>query len=172
MKKYAYPRITGVPLELSAILTSINKVLIMASKNSIYMEVVLRNLLFLFVGDISRGKRIKEAIKPHGWKIQIETELRSVPNKGADHTPDLVIIDGFLESEVAISAYYKLQNFNKVLFLALTDSPNDMIFLHVNRLSFLKIINRDPKPKELIDAIFDLVQSNRKLLCLVDDSSD
>jgi hypothetical protein len=145
-------------------LTTIDRVLIMNRKNSVYMETELRNLLFLFVGNLSRGKRMQEAVKPHGWKIHIETELRSVPNKGDDYMPDLVILDGFPESEIAISVYYKLQHSNEVLFLALNDSPNGMKFLHVNRLSFLNIINRDPTPKELINAIFDLVQSNRKLL--------
>ncbi|KJS02010.1 MAG: hypothetical protein VR65_06835 [Desulfobulbaceae bacterium BRH_c16a] len=131
--------------------------------NSINMGMELKNLLFLFVGDLSRGKRMQETVKPHGWKIRIETEVRSVPNKGAEYRPDLVILDGFPESERAISVYYKLQHFNEVLFLALNDSPNAMKFTHVHRLSFLKIINRDPKPKEFIDAIFDLVRSSRKL---------
>ena len=135
----------------------------MDRKNSVYMEMGLRNLLFLFIGDLSRGKRMQEAVKPHGWKVHIETELRSEPNKGADYMPDLVVLDGFPDSERALSEYYKLQHFSDVLFLALNDSPNDMKFLHVNRLSFLKIINRDPKPKEFIDAIFDLVRSSRKL---------
>ena len=143
---------------------TIDGVPVMERGNSVSTEMELRDFLFLFVGDLSRGKRIQEAVKSHGWKINIKTEGRSAPNKGVDYLPDLVILDGFPESKIAISAYYQLQHFNEVLFLALNDSPNAMKFSHVDRLSFLKIINRDPKPKEVINAIFDLVQSNRKLL--------
>jgi hypothetical protein len=143
--------------------TTIKGVLAMERKNSACPEMALRNLLFLFVGDPSRGKQIQEVIKFHGWKISIETEVRPAPNKGADYLPDLVILDGFPESNIAKSAYYQLQHFNAVLFLALNDLPNALKFSHVNRLSFLKIINRDPNPKELFDAIIDLVESNGKL---------
>jgi hypothetical protein len=135
----------------------------MERENSVCTEIGLRDFLFLFVGDLSRGKRIQEAVQPHGWKINIKTEGKSTLNKGADYLPDLVILDGFPESKVAISTYYQLQHFNEVLFLALNDSPNAMKFSHVNRLSFLKIINRDPKPKEVINAIIDLVESNGEL---------
>jgi len=135
----------------------------MERENSVCAEMELRNLSFLFVGDLNRGKRIQEAVKPHGWKISIEAEARSAPNKGADYLPDLVILDDFPESKIAKSVYYQLQHFNEVLFLALNDSPNAMKFSHVNRLSFLKIINRDPKPIELINAIIDLVEANKKL---------
>ncbi|MGB3225625.1 MAG: hypothetical protein WBB23_22745 [Desulforhopalus sp.] len=135
----------------------------MERENSGCPEMALRNFLFLFVGDLSRGKQIQEAVKPYGLKINIDTEKRSALNRGADFLPDLVILDGFPESKIAISAYYQLQHFNEVLFLALNNSPNAMKFSHVNRLSFLKIINRDPKPKEVMNAIIDLVESNGKL---------
>jgi hypothetical protein len=135
----------------------------MERENSVCTEFGLRDFLFLFVGDLSRGKRIQEAVKPHGWKIDIKAEGKSAINKGADPLPDLVILDGFPESTIAISEYYQLQHFNEVLFLALNDSPNAMKFSHVNRLSFLKTINRDPNPKELINAMIDLFESNGKL---------
>lgn len=131
---------------------------------SLYDESDLRNNMFLFIGETSRGKRIQEIVKPHGWKIRIETELGLSPSKrGGGHLPDLVILDDFPDSKIALSAYYQLQHFNDVLFLALNDSPNVMKFSHVNRLSFLKIINSDSKPLVLINAIVDLFESNGKL---------
>lgn len=71
--------------------------------------------------------------------------------------PELVILAGFPESEMLRSVYYRLQPFKDVLFLVLNDSPNALKFMHVNSLSFIKMIARNPKPEVLIRAIYDLV---------------
>ncbi len=135
----------------------------MNRKNNECMKMTLRNLLLLFVGDLDRGKQLQKAAKLHGLKISMETEMRPAPNKGTDDMPDVVILDGFPQSKTALSAYYQLQPDNEILFIALNDSPNAMKFLHVNALSSIKMIDRDPEPEELVNAIYDLVESNRKL---------
>lgn len=126
------------------------------------MKARQRNLHVLFVGDPDRGRRFQEAVKPHGCSFRIVTEMPSALDEYAAFMPDLVILDAFPESNTARSVYYQLRSINAGPFLALNDSPHALRFLHVNALSFLEIIDRDPEPENLIRAILDLVGSNRK----------
>lgn len=125
------------------------------------LKTKLENLAILFIGDPARGKRLQQAVQPHGGKIDIAGEgWPAVENDGAA-VPDLAILDDFPESERARSAYYHLRSTTAVPVLALNDAPQAIRFLHVNALSFIKIIDRNPAEKKLIDAIADLVSSHR-----------
>lgn len=127
------------------------------------MKLRHRNLYIVFVGDPDRGKRLQEALKPYGYVIRIVTEMQSALDEYAASMPDLVILDDFPESNIARSVYYHLRSVKAGPFLALNDSPHALRFLHVDALSFIKIIDRDPEPEDLIRAIRDLVKSNQKL---------
>ena len=121
----------------------------------------LRKLSIRFVGDPDRGKRLCQAVGTWGWKMTIETAGRA-NTKRACCRPDIVILDGFPDSAVARSAYYQYQQKQKVPMIALNDSPHAMRFFHINALSFLRIIDRDPASETLVRTIVDLVASHGK----------
>lgn len=112
-----------------------------------------------FIGNAVRGKRLAEIVNGWGWKMSMATRVRPTFGKDCDNMPVLVILDGFPESETARSAYYRLRRYCDIRFIALNDSPKALKFLHVNALSFIKILKRDPQPTELIDAIVTLLRS-------------
>lgn len=125
------------------------------------MKINSLNLYILFVGNIDRGKRLQEIIKSSNLNIRLEIDVRSVGNICANCIPDLVILDGFPESKMARSAFYQLRHYNDVRFISLNASPDAKSYLHVNGLSFIRMINRNPKPKELINTISDMVEMSR-----------
>ena len=122
---------------------------------------VSRNLAISFFGDHERGKRLRKAVCTRGWKMTIETS-GPADAIGVCCRPDIVILDGFPDSATARSAYYQCQQIQKMPIIALNDSPHAMRFLHVNALSFLRIIDRDPASEALVRTIVDMVASNGK----------
>ncbi len=125
-------------------------------------------LSLLFVGDAVRGKQLQETINSSKLKCTLKTEMVFEFDKYDIFNPDIVILDRFPESNFAKSAFYHFRenrnrNNKKISFIALNARPGAMKFIHLNRLSFLKMIHRDSKPETLINEIKNLVRSNHGL---------
>jgi DNA-binding response OmpR family regulator len=123
---------------------------------------MLKNVNLVFGGDPTRGKRIQKAVREQGWRIHIE----AVPERAIIHClqyePDLVIIDDCPGSAEIISVFYRLRAEGKGPFLFLNDSPGDIRFSRLSALSFLRIIERDPEPADLINTVISLIESNHE----------
>lgn len=109
-----------------------------------------------FFGDPEKGKKLRKAVLPYGLEINIKTKNGPTDNLYDTFKPELVILDRFPESEMSRSVYYQLQPFKDVLFLALNDSPDAMKYIHINGLSFIKMIESNPTPLTLVRTICDL----------------
>jgi bisphosphoglycerate-dependent phosphoglycerate mutase len=129
----------------------------MKNIDNAHMNLIHRTLRIHFFGNLKKVLALREAVRPYDLKINMETKMGPALKKYETVRPELVILNGFPESEMLRSVYYRLQPFKDVLFLVLNDSPNALKFIHVNSLSFIKMIERNPKPEVLIHAIFDLV---------------
>lgn len=128
------------------------------------MQMKLKDLSIVFVGDAGQGKRLEKAVESFGWRISIVTEMMPALAEYVFYVPDLVILGDFPESDLARSVYLHLRSIDARPILALNHSPNALKFMHVNSLSFIKLIDRDSDPKALVEAITELVNSYRKAL--------
>jgi len=123
---------------------------------------MLENAYIIFAGDPERGKRFQEAMREQGWRTHIATEPEQAIAHCFQYETDLVIVDGFPESEQARSIFYHLRAAGKGPFLVLNDSPGNLRFSRLGALSFLHMVRRDPEPADLISAVIRLIASNRQ----------
>jgi len=131
------------------------------SKRNEAINLVLRELSIRYVGNPDYGNHLQERARQCGWDFYIQTQQCRVHDVGACDLPDLVILEGFPESLSARSAYYRLSQLRGIKFLALNASPHTMKLFHMHALSHIRLIDRDPEPEALIEAVLDLTQSRR-----------
>ena len=127
-----------------------------ADSNGVELEA--RLLRAVFIGDPERGNRLLAVFRSYGRRIAIKSMTSLETDDHFAAMADFVILDGFPESVPAKSAFYRLRARSSIPFLALNDSPNAVKFLHVNALSFLMIIDRDPPGECLLDAVDRLLK--------------
>jgi hypothetical protein len=122
----------------------------------------LENLYIVFVGVPNRGSKFEKMAEAHGWTVKSATELIPALAECAFYTPDLVILDNFLESELSRSVFYHLRSIDFQPFLALNDSPGLPKFMHLSALSFMQMLDSASKPEKMFETITELVIQNRK----------
>lgn len=120
---------------------------------------MFKKVCMVFAGDAVRGNRFKKVAIEQGWQMYIAEWPDQAIGLCVKYEPDIVIIDDFPESEEARSLFYQLRIAGKGPFLLLNDSPGEMRFSALGALSFLQMIERDPKPEDLISAIIGLIES-------------
>ena len=121
-----------------------------------------KDLYIIFVGDPNRGKRLEKVVKNRTWRVSIVTDWMPALAEYLLFSPDLVVIDEFPDSDLARLVYFHLRTVDAKPILALNSAPNAAQYMHVNSLSFMKMMDRDAKPEELIVAMSDLVRSSRE----------
>ncbi len=137
--------------------------LIMAKAKDVFGRIESWRLSILFLGDCDRGRRIQAIARRHGWRCCLPPE-QSVPTaKIKSLQPEIVVLDGFPDSRRARAAFYQLWHFQGPRFLALNDCPGASRFLHVDGLSFIRIIERAPGPVAFTRAVLDLVGAQRPI---------
>lgn len=124
-----------------------------------------KQLSIVFVGSLDRGMHLQKVVGPKGWKIKVVTTLTFKSDRNPLIESDLVILDNFPDSHLAKSVFFDLRSLDAGPFLALNNSPSAKQFIHVNALPFLKLIDRNPKPEDLINAINAVVKAYPKRLC-------
>lgn len=119
-----------------------------------------RNLDILFVGRPHGAGRLKKAAASLGWTFNVMSAHAPGSIQGISNTPDLLILDDFPESATARSAFHHMRSNGSVPILALNSTPHAYRFMHVNALSFIKMIHRNPEPEELLTAVCRLLKKN------------
>ena len=119
-------------------------------------------LSICFWGRPARGRRLQALAAAHGWRL-CNLTAPAIHAQCAAGRPDLVILDGFPESEAARTAFFQLQTNPGLRFLALSATPHARELSRVRRLSFMHIIDRDPGPEAFTRAVLDLARSQRQL---------
>ncbi len=135
----------------------------MAKTKDGFRRIASRRLSILFWGDCERGKRLQAIARRHGLRFCLPPEQSAPPAQYKSPQPDIVILDGFPDSRRARDAYYQLWKFQGLRFLALNDAPGASRFLHVDGLSFIRIIERDPGSVAFTRAVLDLVGAQRPI---------
>ena len=122
-------------------------------------ELMRKPLRVLFVGDPGRSKLLCERIKS-SWKFHVCPQEDSILAEYDSLRPDFVILDDFPDSDLARSVYYRLRPDRDGPFLALNRTPHALKFMRLKGLSFLKIIDRNPEPGHLMQAVSELLKTN------------
>ncbi|MCP4022850.1 MAG: hypothetical protein GY729_13495 [Desulfobacteraceae bacterium] len=122
-----------------------------------------KKLSIVLVGSMGQEKAFEEAIKQNNLDHKIEFKYISQIEDNASLNPDIVILDRFPESDLAKSAYYHFRQQHNVSFIGLNETPTALKFLHLNALSFLKMIRRNQNPATVICESVALANSKLRL---------
>lgn len=117
----------------------------------------------LYVGDEVLGKRFRTEARQDCLQVTVLTGTGwEDPCAGR---PDVVILEDFPESGPAREAFYHFRPDKGIRFVALNDNPNDLRFIHLDSLSFLKMLPTDTAPRKILNETVRMLSTgNRRTL--------
>jgi hypothetical protein len=123
---------------------------------------ILKNLFIVFVGNPVQGKLLERDVETYGWRVSVASTVKMALAEYVFFMPDLVILDEFPESNLARSVCFHLRSIHARPILGLSKSSIALKFNHLNSLSVINILDRNPKQKDFVKTISGLVHLNRK----------
>lgn len=113
-----------------------------------------RRINILYVGDEDlveqpRGEHLRAEARQNCWQVTVSAGAGwKAPDTGR---PDVVILDNFPESGPARAAFYHFRPDKRIRFVALNRNPHDLRFIHLNSLSFMKMLQTDTAPRKILN---------------------